>query len=142
MDDKCAFSVWDLRNPRVVDDRFPGCLSAAKALSPDEKWVAAGAEHHRAILLAMDHDETRTIEGMHEGKTTAIAFTPSGDRLIHADDMGNIVIADPWQSKIKGRARLLLDHALRLWVSPDGQTLVVDTSRGMRVRFRIGAQPH
>lgn len=137
LDNKCALSIWDLRNPRNVDDRFVGCLSAAKALSPDEKWLAAGAEHNQAAVIALDHDEIRRIDKMHEGKTTAIVFTPAGDRLVHADDLGNIVVADPWEGRIKGKATLPLDHAKRLWVSADGGTLVVDTVRGLQVRFRM-----
>jgi WD40 repeat protein len=138
--DKCAFSIWDLRNPRAVEDRYPGCTSIPKALSPDEKWIAAGGEEGRVLLLAWDKDETRKLEGMHEGKTTAIVFTPTGDRLAVADDRGHIVLADPRDGQIKGRARLPLDHAKHLWISPDGRTLVADTVRGMRVRLRIGAR--
>ncbi len=138
---KCVVSIWDVRNPRGVDDRYPGCLSAFKASSPDDKWIAAGAENGAVLLLAWDKDETRKIEGMHEGKTTAILFTPKADRLVVADDRGNIVLADPGERKIVGRARLPFDHAKQLWISPDGQMLVADTARGMRVRLRINVRP-
>lgn len=138
---KCAFSIWDLRNPRSVVDRYPGCLSAFKASSPDDKWIAAGAENGRVMLLAWDKDETRVIEGMHEGKTTAILFTPKGDRLAVADTYGNIVVADPHERKIMGRARLPLDHATHLWISSDSGMLVADTMRGMRVRLRLNTRP-
>jgi len=137
---KCVFSVWDLRNPRGVDDRYPGCVSAFKALSPDEKWIAAGAENGAVLLLAWDKDETRRIEGMHEGKTMAILYSPTGNRLAVADNLGHIVLADPHARTITGRARLPFDHAKHLWISPDGQTLVADTARGMRVRFRINTR--
>jgi len=135
---ECAFTVWDVRNPRNVDDRFPGCMSMAKALSPDEKWVFAGTTEKRAMLIAMDHDETRFIPGMHEGKTIAVAYSPSGHRVILADDLGNITMADPQTLKVTGRARLNGDKAKSLWISPDSQTIVVDTNRDMIVRLRIG----
>lgn len=140
LEGKCVFSIWDMRNPRGVDDRYPGCLSGFKALSPDEKWIAAGAENGRVLLLGWVKNETRQIEAMHEGKTTAILFTPSGNRLAVADDHGNIVLADPVERKITGRARLPFDSAKYLWISPDGQNLVADTARGMRVRLRINAR--
>jgi WD40 repeat protein len=140
LESKCALSIWDVRNPRAVRDTYSGCLSVYKALSPDEKWIAAGTEKGGVLLVAWDNDETRRIEGMHEGKTTAIAFTPSGNRLAVADDFGNIVLADPTQRKIVGRARLPLDYAKRLWISPDSRIIVADTLRGMRVRFQINEQ--
>jgi hypothetical protein len=138
LDQKCAFTVWDVRNPRNVDDRFPGCMSMAKALSPDEKWVFAGTTEKRGMLIAMDHDETRFIPGMHEGKTIAVAYSPSGHRVVLADDLGNIVVADPMTLKVTGRARLTLDKAKNLWISSDSQTIVVDTNRSMIVRLRMG----
>lgn len=140
LDEKCVFSIWDMRNPRNVDDRFPGCMSEAKALSLDEKWVFAGTTEKRGMLISLDHDETRFIPGMHEGKTIAVAYAPSGNRVVLADDFGNVFLGDTQTLKVTGRARLHVDKAKRLWISPDGQTIVVYTSRGMMVRLRIGAK--
>jgi WD40-like Beta Propeller Repeat len=138
LNNDCVFSVWDLRNPRSVDDRFPGCMSSAKALSPDGNWVFAGATKKRAMFIALDHDETRFIADMHQGNTVDVAYTPSGHRVVHADDQGNVVVADPKTLQITGRAKLLLDHAKKLWVAPDDKTIVIDTARGMIVRLRVG----
>lgn len=140
MNQECAFSVWDIRNPRDVYDRFPGCMSNPRALSPDEKWVLAGTTEKRAMLISMDHDRTQFIPGMHEGKTVAVAYAPSGRRVVLADDLGNITVADPHSRQVTGRARLPVDKAKQLWISPDSQTIVVDTSRGMTIRLGIGAK--
>lgn len=140
LNQECAFTVWDVRNPREVDDRFPGCMSLAMALSPDEKWVFAGTTEKRGMLISMDHDETRFIPKMHEGKTIAVAYAPSGERVVLADDLGNVIVGDPKTLKVTGRAQLNVDRAQRLWISPDSQTLVVDTNRGMVIRLRIGAK--
>lgn len=140
LNQKCAFSIWDIRNPRNVEDRFPGCMSMPKALSPDENWVAAGTENKRGMLIALDHDETRLIDNMHEGKTKAVAYSPRGDRFVLADDRGNIALADTRRAVVVGRAKLPFDVAEKLLILPDGETLIVDTARSMRVRFRIQAQ--
>ncbi len=137
LDEKCALSIWDVRNPRNVEDRFPGCMSMSKAMSPDEKWVAAGTENNRAMLIALDHDETRFIDNVREGKTKAVAYSPRGDRFVLADERGNIALIDTNKATVVGRAKLLFDVAERLLILPDGETLIVDTARGMRVRFRI-----
>lgn len=137
LDEKCAFTIWDVRNPRNVEDRFPGCMSIPRALSPDEKWVAAGTVNNRAMLIALDHDEARFIDKMREGKTKAVAYSPRGDRFVLADERGNIALADTNKAQVIGRAKLFFDVAERLLILPDGETLIVDTVRGMRVRFRM-----
>jgi hypothetical protein len=133
----CMFSVWDPQSAREVSDRTVGCLSPIKALSPDDPWIAAGTERGAVLLLGWQNEAPRRIEAMHEGKTTAIVFAAHGKRLVVADERGAIVMADPASNRVTGRARLPLDYAKSLWVSPDGNTLVADTARGMRLQFRL-----
>lgn len=135
---KCHLSIWDLRNPRGVEDRSPGCLSAIKALSPDEKWLAAAGTDGRIRIMSWTEDRTHFVAEPFSGKVTALVFAPAGDRFASADEHGHVLLADPKDGNVKGRARLPLDHAEHLWISPDGRMLVADTARGQRVRFRIG----
>jgi DNA-binding beta-propeller fold protein YncE len=71
------------------------------------------------------------------GKVQAIVYSPTGARLVVADDTGSIVVADPSKGTVTGHAQLPFDYAEQLWISPDGATLIADTARGMRVRFKL-----
>ena len=55
-----------------------------------------------------------------------------------AAEDGAVLLVDTASGAVVGRARLPLDHATHLWVSPDGRELWADTERSLRVRFRIG----
>jgi WD40 repeat protein len=135
--DDCVFSFWDPRKPRDVDDRHLGCTSTVKALSPDGRWIATSAPSGRVLLIGFHADTTRAIERMHVGKVQAIVYSPTGARLVVADDTGSIVVADPSKGTVTGHAQLPFDYAEQLWISPDGATLIADTARGMRVRFKL-----
>ncbi len=136
---KCFLSIWDLRNPRAVEDRPTGCLTRHKALSPDEKWLAASEEGNNVRIFAWRDHSSSLVSTGHTGRVTSIVFSPSSNRVASAAEDGTIVWADPKDGSIKGRARLPLDYAQRLWISADGRDLVADTARGLQVRFRIGA---
>ncbi|UQA63078.1 YgiT-type zinc finger protein [Polyangium aurulentum] len=84
--------------------------------------------------------EVRDLQGArtsHAGRVTALAFTKQGDRLASAAEDGTVLLVDTANGAVVGRARLPLDRAEYLWVSPDGRELWAETARAMRVRFRI-----
>ncbi len=134
----CSVAIWNLRNPGSVEDRPSGCGRLYKTLSPDEKWLALGEEDGRIRLLSWYGDQSHFVAEKHAARITSILFTPTSHRVISASQDGRILIADPRNGRVTGRARIPLDGVKRLWISPDGRDLVADTDRRLEVRFRIG----
>lgn len=137
LDNKCFLSFWNLRDPEGVDDRPSGCAPLRKALSPNEQWLAASEEKGHVQIFDWHSHASRPVVEAHAGGVRALVFSPSGDRVASAGEDGTIFWMDPRDGSIRGRARLPLDHAERLWISPDGHELVADTARGLQVRFRV-----
>lgn len=135
----CSVAIWNLRNPGSVEDRPSGCGRLYKALSPDEKWLALGEEDGRIRLLSWQGDQSHFVAEKHSARITSILFTPTSHRVISASQDGHILMADPRNGQVTGRAHLPLDGVKRLWISPDGRDLVADTDRGLEVRFHLGA---
>jgi WD40 repeat protein len=131
------FSIWDLQDPRRVVDLPAGGLPVRLALSPDERWWAAGTMDGGLRLFPRQGGRPLDASSGHAGRVTALVFTKAGDRLASAAEDGTVVLVDPSSGAVVGRARLPLDRAESLWVSPDGRELWAETARAMRVRFRI-----
>ncbi len=134
-DNATWLSRWDLRNPRrVVDVRVPARIDRI-ALGPTGPWWAVGLHDGQVHLYAAAVDRGFVIEAGHHGPITALAFTPSGHRLVTASDDGTLSLSDLTTGRAVGRARFPFDRVTSVWVSPAGDALRVETARGMRARF-------
>jgi len=131
-------SIWDLQNPRGVLDLPAGGWPIQLALSPDERRWAAGYMDGRVRLFPRDGGPRVEVPASQKGRILAMAFTRAGDRLASAAEDGTVFLIDTMSGAVVGRARLPLDRAEYLWVSPDGRELWAETARAMRVRFRLG----
>jgi WD40 repeat protein len=130
-------SLWDLLAPRGVVDVVAGGWPTRLSLSPDERLWAAGLRDGTIRLFARDGSRSIAAASGHAAPITAMVFTRSGDRLATAAEDGAVLLVDTSSGAVVGRARLPLDHATHLWISPDGRELWADTERALRVRFRI-----
>jgi len=131
------FSRWDLQDPRrVVDVRVPQRIDRI-ALGPTERWWAVGLHDGRVHVYAAAVDRGFAMEAGHHGPITALAFTPTGHRLVTASEDGTLSLSDLSTGRALGRARFPSDRVTSVWVSPAGDVLRVETARGMRARFAI-----
>ncbi|HWO13117.1 MAG TPA: hypothetical protein VNN80_26635, partial [Polyangiaceae bacterium] len=132
-------TIWDLENPRaVVDFAVPDRITAI-ALSPDERFVAAGDA--KGVLLLWDRaGRSIALSGRPTSVPVALAFSPRGDCLAAAFTGGTVEVIDTSTGRVTGTLLLPSQRASYLWWSPDNQRLVIDTSRHLRfeVRRRAG----
>ena len=127
---------WELETPDIVSQARLGAEMTTLALSPDERRVAAGLDNGDVVVNRTDTHERGRVTGL-QTAVVALAFSGDGRRLVAADRDGDVVVTDHERGIEVGRLRLPVDHAVHLWLSPDGTELRVDTARGLRVSARL-----
>jgi WD40 repeat protein len=138
LNNAARLSIWDPLDPRRVIDVPAGSWPSRLALSPDERlWAAAGLDGE-IRLFARDGSQRVSVGSGGSGRVTALVFSRAGDRLVAASEDGGLLVVSTSTGTVVGRARLPLDRATSLWISPDDHELWADTARAMRVRFRLG----
>lgn len=137
LDNASRFSIWDPLDPRRFVDVSVGGWPRMLAISPDERLWAAGLTEGGVRIFARDGGHPVDVASGHTRRITAMAFTKSGDRLATAAEDGAVLFVDTSRGAVVGRARLPLDRATHLWITPDGRELWADTARGQRVRFSL-----
>ena len=128
---KPTVTIWDLQDPRgVVDMRVAHAIEEV-ALSPDERFVAAGDEFG-ALSLWDRSGRPIPVAASHDTRPLALAFAPQGDRLAAAFADGTVDVIDTGTGRSTGTVTLPSQRATFLWWTPDGKRLVIDSTRHLR----------
>jgi len=124
-------TIWDLQDPRgVVDLRVADRIEAV-ALSPDERFIAAG-DAMGTLSLWDRSGRTIPVAAKHDTRPLALAFAPQGDRLAAAFADGTVEVIDTATGRSTGTVTLPSQSATFLWWTPDGKRLVIDSTRHLR----------
>ena len=122
--------LWRLELPSGVD---------ALAMTRDGSLLAAGLSDHGIALLDSGGRTQRSLEG-HEGKITALAFSPDGRTLISAGEDRQLLA---WSAAGERLARLTSEARVRdVAFSADGKMLATAAAEGSIQLWSVdGFQP-
>jgi WD40 repeat protein len=122
--------LWRLELPSGVD---------ALAMARDGSLLAAGLSDHGIALIDSRGRTQRSLEG-HEGKITALAFSPEGRVLISAGEDRQLLA---WSAAGERLARLTSEARVRdVAFSADGKMLATATAEGFIQLWSVdGFQP-
>ncbi len=124
-------TIWDLQNPRAVVDLSVADRIEVVAMSPDERFVAAG-DGKGALTLWDRAGRAIPVDAHHVTRPLKLAFSPRGDRLAAAFDDGLVDVIDTTTGRTTGTITLPWQRATYLWWSPDNERLVIDSTRHLR----------
>ena len=108
----------------------------ALAVSPDEKYVLT---HGGGLLVESDMDagRPRLQWDRHGGPVQAVAFTPSGDRVVSGSEDATLRVWDPRSGKSLLRIEGAALGAYTLAVSPDGSRAAAGCKAGIIREFSL-----
>jgi WD40 repeat protein len=122
--------VWRTQLPTGID---------AIAISRGGTLIAAALGDHSIRVLDARGEQKQSLEG-HEGKVSALAFTPDGQTLVSAGEDHTLFA---WNVESGDRTRLESDARVRnIAFSPDGAAMATATGEGhLRLWTVDGWQP-
>ena len=106
------------------------------AMSPDEKWIAAGAQDDIVLMWKREGEPIR-LAARHEAEVRMLVFSPNGHRLASASEDGLVLVTDTRTGEYVGHVALVADTASFLWFSPDSGTLLIDTERHFEIAVAL-----
>ncbi len=137
LDKDAVLSIWNLVVPEKTIDMVVNVNVTPLVLSPDERTIASVGTSG-LHLWSIGGREIATKKAPN-GKVKNIAYCPDGSRIASAAEDGRVLIFNAKDGTVVGSALLPFDYGKALWCGPDSQSLIVDTARGLRVRFAIGS---
>ncbi len=121
--------LWNVASARELATVAPGCdIEFAVAFSPDGKTLAWCGRDRIITLWDVDQNRTRAICVGHEGTVRALAFHPSGDRMVSAGFDGTLRFWNTATGAEDGKPIQLGGRSSNcVAVSPDGTALASST---------------
>ena len=124
-------TIWDLQDRRAVVDLPVADRIEVVAMSPDERFVAAG-DGKGALSLWDRTGRAIPVDAHHTTRPLKLEFSPRGARLAAAVDDGIVDVLDTTTGRTTGTVTLPWQRATYLWWSPDNARLVIDSTRHLR----------
>jgi WD40 repeat protein len=90
--------IWDVSNGTVVDlekGELHGDLIRCVTFHPNASFLASSSHDTKVKVWDLRKGECVQTFEEHKGRVCAVAYSPKGDKLVSADDSGEIWVWDP-----------------------------------------------